>query len=155
MKGLTDFVRKHKGFVKWLNRKNKHPKEYIKRFEKIFSVTNETELLREIQDMKDELNMLAAVFKDQKSVLKKVGEDIEKSRTELLSKAGKDSGSSPKALSVESSLSAFCFHQQSEKHAGHIIRMQDQANQAYTNVSVFFMKCTAVLTHVLKSFKTF
>jgi hypothetical protein len=155
MTRLTEFVDKYKVFMKWLNGKNKDPNEYVRQFEKIFSVTTETELLREIQDMKDELNMLSAVFKDQKSVLGKVGKNIETSRTALLSKAGGNSGSSPKALSVESSLSVFCFQQQSDKHAGHIKRMQDQADQAYANVSVFSMKRLAVLTHALNSFKIF
>ena len=185
MTGLTEFVDKYKVFMKWLDGKNKDPNEYVRKFEKIFSVTTETELLREIQDMKDELNMLSAVFRDQTSVLEKVGENIRASRTallskaggysstspisvlekvgenigtnstELLSKAGENLGSSPEAQSVESSLSAFCFQQQSDKHAGHIKRMQDQANQAYDNVSVFSMKRTIVLTHSLNSFEIF
>ncbi len=138
MTGLTEFVDEYKVFMTWLNGKNKDPNEYVRQFEKIFSVTTETELLREIQDMKDELNMLSAVFRDQKLVLEKVGENIGVNRAALLSKPDDSAGSS-KALSVESSLSAFNFQQQSEKHAGHIKRMQDQANQAYTSVSVLDM----------------
>jgi Mg2+ and Co2+ transporter CorA len=133
MTGLTDFVDEYKVFMKWLNGKNKDPNEYVRQFEMIFSVATETELLREIQDMKDELNMLSAVFRDQKSVLEKVGETIKRSRMALLSKT---EGINLSESSEESSLSAFSFQQQTEKHAGHIKRMQDQANQAYTNVSV-------------------
>jgi DNA-binding ferritin-like protein (Dps family) len=245
MRGLTKFVEEYKGFVKWLDRKDKELNEYVQRFEKIFSVTTETELLREIQDMKDELNMLSAVFNDQKSVLKKVGENIEASRAALLAKSkelvnskddmangdsgertnaphveasapasrfrqqsgnhasvttesvilrqfqdmkdefnnmlsatfndqksvlsvvGKnikdsyasllsgDSDGTTKAELVESSLSAFSFQQQSDKHARHIKRMQDQANQAYANVSVCALYHTLLLTHILISFGTF
>lgn len=154
MTGLTEFVDEYKVFMKWLNGKNKDPNEYVRQFEKIFSVTTETELLREIQDMKDELNMLSAVFRDQKSVLEKVGKYIGRSRTALQPKSGGKSDESPKTpaallpkpgdrldkspktLAVKSSFSAFSFHQQSEKHAGHIKRMQDQANQGYANASI-------------------
>ena len=155
MIGLTDFVDEYKVFMKWLNGKNKDPNEYVRQFEEIFSVTTETELLREIQDMKDELNMLSAVFRDQKSVLQKVGETIKPSRMALLSETGKTEGGNPTAPSEESSLSAFSFQQQSEKHAGHIKRMQDQANQAYTNVSILSMGLTPVLIHIRNSFKIF
>jgi DNA-binding ferritin-like protein (Dps family) len=189
MRGLTKFVDEYKGFMIWLKGTDKDPNEYVSQFEKIFSVTTETELLREIQDMKDELNMLSAVFNDQKSVLKKVGENIKASRKSLLAKArdswdsksknnavcklkdestsktdddsshGSKDGSASKSNNnsasqskhasssdhsedkikshlVETSLSAFSFQQQSDKHAKHIKRMQDQANQAYNNVSV-------------------
>jgi hypothetical protein len=197
MRGLTKFVDEYKGFTIWLKGTDKDPNEYVSQFEKIFSVTTETELLREIQDMKDELNMLSAVFNDQKSVLKKVGENIKASRKSLLAKArdgwdsksknnavcklkdestsktdddssheskdgsasksnddsasksknnsasqskhassNDDSEDKTKSHLVETSLSAFSFQQQSDKHAKHIKRMQDQANQAYNNVSV-------------------
>ena len=38
-------------------------------FEIIFSVTKETLLFREVQDIRDELRMLSALFKDQSDVL--------------------------------------------------------------------------------------
>ena len=152
MRRLTEFVDEYKVFMKWLNGKNKDPNEYVRQFEKIFSVTTETELLREIQDMKDELNMLSAVFRDQKIVLEKVGENIGTSRTALLSRTGGNSGSSSKALSAESSLSDFSFQQQSDKHAGHIKQMQVQANQAYANVSVFYYESSRA-DACLNSFK--
>ena len=136
MTGLTEFVDEYKIFMNWLNGKNKDPNEYVRQFEKIFSVTTETELLREIQDMKDELNMLSAVFRDQKSVLEKVGKNIRASRTALLPRTGGNISRNSKSP-AESSLSAFSFQQQSDKHARHIKRMQDQANQAYSNVSIF------------------
>jgi hypothetical protein len=152
MRGLTKFVGEYKDFMKWLNGKNKDPNEYVRQFEQIFSVTTETELLREIQDMKDELNMLSAVFNDQRSVLKKVGENIESNRKSLLAKSKDNSTSKPNHASpsdhlkdgnevhlVEASLSVFTFQQQSHKHMGHIKRMQDQANQAYRNVSIRLM----------------
>ena len=86
--------------------------------------------------MKDELNMLSAVCRDQKSVLQKVGENIAMTRTALQSRSGGKLCTDPQVPSIESS-SAFSFQQQSDKHARHIGRMQDQANQAYKNVSVF------------------
>lgn len=43
--------------------------------------------MRGLTKFVDELNMLSAVFNDQKSVLKKVGENIEASRKSLLAKA--------------------------------------------------------------------
>jgi hypothetical protein len=121
MKELQRFVEDYKKFMDWLNAKHRAqtPSEYSKKFEDIFSVTSETELLREIQDMKDELNMLAAVFSDQQTVLKKAGEDIAEDRK--------------KELQTRSS--AFNFQQQSQKHARHIDRMRVQAEQAYSNVS--------------------
>jgi hypothetical protein len=143
---LREFVDMYKKFMRWLKTRHKDPTEYVKQFEKIFSVTNETQLLREIQDMKDELNMLSAVFRDQNGVLTKVGGHIDMSR-DVLSKAGSGKDGAGSESSLETSPSAFSFQQQSEKHAGHIDRMKDQANQAYNNVSVVFSKDTGVLTY--------
>jgi hypothetical protein len=123
MTGLNKFVKSYKDFMVWLDKKqHRDPGEYVKRFEKIFSVTSETELVREIQDLKDELKMLAAVFKDQVRVLGGVVEHVSKSQR----------------TSLKTRPSAFNFTQQSEKHASHIKRMQDQTKQAYENVSIYF-----------------
>ena len=129
----------------WLKEnKRHHPSEYIKRFETIFSVTRETELLREIQDIKDELDMLSAVFDDQKLVLENAGKEINESRKELLKKEGRSIHN--KKASLESRSSAFDYQQQSEKHARYVKRMQNQARQAYTNVSAFKFEYIFILT---------
>jgi hypothetical protein len=186
MNRLIEFVGEYKVFMKWLNGKNKDPANYDRKFEQIFSVTTETELLREIQDMKDELNMLSAVFKDQNGVLQKVGENIGTSRKAMLSKKSGVNASQnfklrlahnigkskkviqyrqrlcttalstitdPKAPSVEGTFGAFIFQQQSEKHGGHIQRMQDQADQAYANVSALSTNIRSLLTQTVYSFR--
>lgn len=119
MTKLTKFVHDFKEFMEFVNQTHRISDLYIKRFEKIFSVTKETLLLREIQDIKDELNMLKAVFEDQRGVLEKAGKDI--------------AGDRQKSCKTRSS--AFNFQQQSEKHARHIERMHVQATQAYNTVS--------------------
>ena len=103
--------------MKWLNARHRDSDEYIKKFEAIFSVTDEALLLREIQDIKDELNMLEAVFSDQKMVLESASKAINDDRPML--------GPSTK-LNLEL---------QSSKHGRHIRRMHVQASQAYDNVS--------------------
>jgi hypothetical protein len=118
MTKLTKFVHDFNEFMDFVNQTPRISAGYIKRFEEIFSVTQETLLLREIQDIKDELHMLAAVFEDQKGVLAKANEDIANDRSRTL----------------RTSSSAFDFQQQSEKHARHIERMHVQATQAYNTV---------------------
>jgi predicted nucleic acid-binding Zn-ribbon protein len=119
MQKLTAFVTEFKKFMKSIEESPRIDNKYVEDFEKIFSVTEESLLLREIQDIKDELNMLTAVFKDQLSVLHKAGKDIADDRARL----------------PETRSSAFNFQQQSEKHARHIERMRVQASQAYDTVS--------------------
>jgi hypothetical protein len=119
MTGLTRFVEEYQKFMKWLDLKHRDPEEYVRNFERIFSVTDETTLLREIQDLKDELSMLAAVFEDQKAVLTKAGDAIKTDRQKR----------------IETRSSAFNFSQQSQKHARHVERMRLQAKQAYDNAS--------------------
>ncbi len=118
MDRLKKFVQKFEGFMEFVKESNRISEEYIKQFEEIFSVTEETLLLREIQDIKDELHMLSAVFSDQHAVLKKAGTDIAEDRKKM-----------PKTRS-----SAFNFEQQSQKHARHVERMHVQASQAYDTV---------------------
>ena len=120
MTGLTRFVEDYQKFMEWLDLKHRDAGEYVAKFEKIFSVTNETKLLREIQDLKDELSMLAAVFEDQKAVLTKAGDAIRQDRQKR----------------VETRSSSFNFPQQSQKHGRHVDRMHLQAMQAYDNVSI-------------------
>jgi hypothetical protein len=119
MEKLTTFVQDFEKFMAFVKQSDRISDEYIKDFEKIFSVTKETLLLREIQDIKDELNMLTAVFQDQLGILKKAGKDIALDRKKL-----------PQTRS-----SAFSFQQQTEKHARHVERMHIQASQAYDTVS--------------------
>ena len=119
MQNLTDFVKEFRKFMDFVKKSHRIGNEYIKSFEKIFSVTEEALLLREIQDIKDELNMLTAVFQDQLGVLRKAGKDIAEDRAKL----------------PETRSSAFNFQQQSEKHARHVERMRVQASQAYDTVS--------------------
>jgi hypothetical protein len=119
MEKLRIFVEEFEKFMTFVKQSDRISDQYIKDFEKIFSVTEEALLLREIQDIKDELNMLTAVFQDQLGVLKKAGKDIAEDREKL----------------PETRSSAFNFHQQSEKHARHVERMHVQASQAYDTVS--------------------
>jgi DNA-binding transcriptional regulator YiaG len=119
MQKLTVFVEKFEKFIKSIEDSDRIDEKYVKDFEEIFSVTEETLLLREIQDIRDELNMLAAVFKDQLGVLHRAGETIAEDRERL----------------PETRSSAFNFQQQSEKHARHVERMRVQASQAYDTVS--------------------
>lgn len=119
MQKLTTFVKDFKEFMDRIKDSHRIDSQYVTDFEKIFSVTEESLLLREIQDIKDELNMLTAVFKDQLGVLRKAGKDIADDREML----------------PETRSSAFNFQQQSEKHARHIERMRVQASQAYDTVS--------------------
>lgn len=123
MKRLKSFVDKYKKFMDWLDQKHNNAAQYVKLFEQIFSVTYETELLREFQDMKDELNMLAAVFTDQMTVLEKAGRQIARDRRKL----------------HNTKFSDFNFEQQSQKHYMHVERMKKQTSQAYDNVcQVYF-----------------
>jgi hypothetical protein len=124
MQGLYKFVDNYNEFMAWLDKKHQSPGQYVKRFEQIFSVTNETELLREIQDMKDELNMLAAVFTDQITVLEKAGKDIARDRSKM----------------HKTKSSEFNFEQQSHKHSRHVERMKRQVSQAYDNVSLVYLR---------------
>jgi ElaB/YqjD/DUF883 family membrane-anchored ribosome-binding protein len=117
MTRLKDFVAEYQDFMNWLNEKHRNTEQYVLWFEDIFSVTSETNLLREIQDLRDELAMLAAVFDDQNAVLKKAGECIKNDKEKV---AGKKGGS-------------FNYAQQSSKQARHVGRMIQQAKQAYDN----------------------
>src|SRR5277367_688283 len=119
MEKLRIFVEEFEKFMTFVKQSHRISDQYIKDFEKIFSVTEEALLLREIQDIKDELNMLTAVFQDQLGVLSKAGKDIAEDRKKL----------------PETRSSAFNFQQQSEKHARHVERMRVQASQAYDTVS--------------------
>ena len=63
---LTEFVTSFERF-------RKQPEESVAEFEKIFSVTRETHLLREVQDIRDELGMLKSLFDEQLLVLDSAG----------------------------------------------------------------------------------
>jgi hypothetical protein len=141
-------------FMNFLNTKGRDLGQYVKRYSRIFSDKSGTELLQDIQFMKEELNMVSAVFMDQKSVLEKVGEVIDKSRKALLEKAGEDIHNN-KIASLKSRPSAFNFQQQSEMHAEHIDRMQIQASLAYDNVRLVSFEHISVLTQPFNSFRIF
>jgi hypothetical protein len=119
MKRLTDFVNKFEDFMKKLNREPRSSTASIKDFENLFSVTYEASLLREIQDIKDELKMLSEVFLDQQCVLQAAGKKFSEDRDK-------------KNLYPSST---FKYDQQSLKHGNHVERMLIQANQAYDTVS--------------------
>jgi hypothetical protein len=146
MIGLTDFVKRHKEFRDWLDEKTHNPAEYITRFEEIFNVRVETELLHEIRDIQDELTMLAAVFSEQITVLEKASENINKSREAVQGKAAEDICKNRKAW-FKTHSSAFSIQRQSEKHATHIKRMQEQTAQAYQNVSLVNLGHRSALIH--------
>ena len=117
MNRLTEFVKEFRKFMKWLNARHRDSNDYIQRFEAIFSVTEEALLLREIQDINDELNMLEAVFNDQKMVLEFASKVVNEDRPQL------------------GLTSKLTLELQSIKHGRHINRMHVQASQAYDNVS--------------------
>jgi hypothetical protein len=90
-------------------------------FEIIFSVTRETLLFREVQDLRDELGMLSALFQDQLDVLA----DAEK----IISRDRENSEADTKALALSQS--------RVMKHQKDVNRMKEQAEQAYEMVQTF------------------
>ena len=116
----------------WIKQQPAESEESISRFEDIFNVTQQTHLLRNIQDIKDELCMLEAVFDDQMQVLRAAGEEIDKANFECtygceVNQAVQKSPQCPH--------SSMAFVDQSAKHWKQIKRMQAQASQAYDTVS--------------------
>lgn len=132
MQMLSRFVEEFEKFMFWIKQQPAESEESIKWFEDIFSVTPQTHLLRNIQDIKDELSMLEAVFEDQVEVLLAAGEEIEQANFQCVHGCVVN-------LAVQQKLrcphSSKAFVDQSSKHLKHIQRMQAQASQAYDTVS--------------------
>jgi len=128
MKMLSEFVKEFEEFMIWIKQQPAESEESIRRFEKIFSVTEQTHLLRNIQDIKDELCMLKAVFEDQVQVLLAAGEEIEQANFQCIHGCVVN-------VAVQQNLrcphSSKAFADQSLKHLKQIERMQAQASQAY------------------------
>ena len=133
MQMLSRFVEQFEKFMFWIKQQPAESEESIRWFEEIFSVTKQTHLLRNIQDIKDELSMLKDVFEDQVQVLLAAGEEIEQSNFQRFHRC---------AVSLAAKQNERCPHSskafvdQSSKHLKHIERMQSQASQAYDTVSL-------------------
>jgi hypothetical protein len=129
MQMLSQFVKDFEEFMIWIKEQPAESEESIRWFESIFSVTEQTRLLRNIQDIIDELGMLKAVFDDQIQVLK--GADEEFALKDVLC---------PHGCYLQMAQGTRCPHSskalvdQSLKHLKHVERMQVQANQAYGTV---------------------
>lgn len=130
MQMLSQFVKDFEEFMAWIKEQPAESEESIRWFESIFSVTDQTRLLRNIQDIIDELGMLKAVFDDQIQVLNGVDEEFEHGDLQC-----------PHGCHLETTKTTRCPHSskalvdQSMKHLKHVERMQVQANQAYGTVS--------------------
>ena len=133
MQMLIHFVKKFEEFMVWIKQQPAESEESIKRFENIFNVTQQTHLLRNIQDIKDELCMLEAVFQDQITVLKAAGKEIDKANFQCIDGCKVDEAVRPCPHR------SMAFAEQSNKHRTHIKRMQAQVTQAYDTVRVSTM----------------
>lgn len=71
------FVKDFEAFVIWIKQQAAESEESIKYFEEIFSVKAQIRLYSNIQDTRDELGMLKAVFDDQIQVLTTASEHLE------------------------------------------------------------------------------
>jgi hypothetical protein len=136
MQMLSQFVTRFEDFMVWIKQQPAESEESIRRFEDIFNVTKQTHLLRNIQDIKDELCMLEAVFSEQKQVLLAAGEEIDKANYECTYGCEVDQAVKQSRRCPHSTLA---FADQSEKHWKQIKRMQAQANQAYDTVSALII----------------
>jgi hypothetical protein len=136
MQRLTDFDKKFKDFMSWIKRQPTESEKSITRFESLFDVTRYIHLLRNTQDIKDELGMLKAVFDDQVQVLTAAGEEIHLANSQYV-------GDRKAKLAAEQCLrcphSSKGFVDQSLKQLKQVERMQTQANQAYDTVSLWIM----------------
>lgn len=106
-------------FVKSFERLGSHSEVSGEVFEIIFSVTKETLLFREVQDLLDELGMLSALFKDQLDVLRDVERILYPDKT-----TPAEAGTSMLGLSQS----------RVKKHLRDVARMEEQARQAYEMV---------------------
>ena len=126
MQMLSQFVEDFEDFMTWIKEQPAESEQSIRWFENIFSVTEQTRLLRNLQDIKDELGMLKAVFDDQILVLTAASAQIEPVEcTYGCVDAGRKSRC-PHSTTALVDLSA--------KHLRHVERMQVQVNQAYDTV---------------------
>ena len=144
---LSKFVSEFENFMIWIKEQPAESEESIRWFESIFSVTEQTQLLRNIQDIKDELGMLKAVFDDQIQVLTPASEHIEQADFQCMH------GCTMKVAAMQTSLkcahSSKTFVDQSLKHLKLVKRMQFQANQAYDTVCTLIRSIAQPLTRSL------
>jgi len=132
---LSKFVNDFEEFMIWIKKQPAESEESIRWFESIFSVTEQTQLLRNIQDIKDELGMLKAVFNDQIQVLTAAADQIEQADFHCVHGCHVEPlAVVPGQQHVRCPHSSITFVDQSFKHLKHIERMQVQANQAYDTV---------------------
>jgi hypothetical protein len=132
MRMLSKFVKDFEEFMIWIKDQPTESEESIRRFESIFSVTKQTRLLRNIQDIKDELGMLKAVFDDQIQVLTAAIEEFEEA--DFQCQHGCYTNRTTPKQSSRCPHSSKALVDQSSKHLKHVKRMQIQANQAYSAV---------------------
>jgi hypothetical protein len=136
MQMLSKFVKEFEEFMIWIKQQPAESEKSIQWFERIFSVTEQTHLLRNIQDIKDELGMLKAVFDDQVQVLLAAGEEIEQANFQCIHGCEVN-------LAMQQNLrcphSSKIFVDQSSKHLKQVERMQAQASQAYDTVSLLII----------------
>jgi Mg2+ and Co2+ transporter CorA len=136
MQMLIQFVKSFENFMVWIKQQPAESEESIRRFEDIFNVTEQTHLLRNIQDIKDELCMLEAVFQDQMDVLCAAGKEINKANFHCVDGCEVDEAV---RQSIRCPHSSMVFVDQSMKHWKQIRRMQAQADQAYDTVRFLIM----------------
>jgi hypothetical protein len=147
MRMLSKFVSEFENFMIWIKEQPAESEESIRWFESIFSVTEQTQLLRNIQDIKDELGMLKAVFDDQIQVLTPASEHIEQADFQCMH------GCTMEVAAMQTSRkcahSSKTFVDQSLKHLKLVKRMQFQANQAYDTVCTLIPSIPQPLTRSL------
>lgn len=129
---LSLFVTDFEKFMIWIKEQPAESEESIRKFESIFSVTEQTRLLRNIQDIKDELGMLQAVFEDQVQVLTATSEQFERGDYKCEYGCRQDSTHLPESIRCPHGSNSLV--DQSFKHLKHVKRMQVQADQAYGTV---------------------
>lgn len=144
MKMLSTFVKDFEEFMIWIKEQPAESEESIKRFERIFSVTEQTQLLRNIQDITDELGMLKAVFDDQIEVLTAAA--VETQQVDFKCMHGCHLGVTPQH-NDRCPHSSLIFIDQSSKHLKHVERMQVQAKQAYATVCQTISQLLHLLTY--------
>ncbi|RDW58477.1 hypothetical protein BP5796_12407 [Coleophoma crateriformis] len=126
MQMLSKFVADFEKYMIWIKEQPAESEESIRWFESIFSVTEQTHLLRNIQDIKDELGMLKAVFDDQIQVLTAASGLIEEADFQCIHGCIREVAALERCIH-----SSKRFVDQSSKHLKLVERMQVQANQAY------------------------
>jgi hypothetical protein len=122
----SKFVMDFKAFVIWIKQQAAESEESIKRFEEVFSVEAQIGLYSHIQDARDELGMLKAVFTDQIQVMAAVGEVLGHQRFQ-------ESGEHPTFQLLKARLSR-ALEIQSQKNLKLVEKLQTQLNEVYSSV---------------------